>query len=61
MQRLVVGGGVAGTSCAGMLARLCPNDSVTLIAPSNTVHVRRLNHSVKPFDRLTYPHSTSSA
>ena len=34
---LIVGGGIAGVSCAEMLAINCPNESILLISASPTV------------------------
>ena len=39
MRFVVVGGGVAGTSCALQLCKLCPDSSVTLVAPDATLKV----------------------
>eukprot|EP00903_Cladosiphon_okamuranus_P013090 g12210.t1 len=34
---LVVGGGIAGSTCAIELSRLCPSSKVTLVSPSSTI------------------------
>lgn len=34
---VIVGGGIAGVSCAQELAQLCPSAQVTIISESNTV------------------------
>ena len=42
MRLVVVGGGVAGTSCALQLCKLCPESTITLVAPDATLKVSKV-------------------
>ena len=41
MRHVVIGGGVAGVSCAEELCRLVPQDTVTLVAADKVLKVVR--------------------
>ena len=45
---VIVGGGIAGVSCAEMLSVLCPNESILLISASPTIKaVTNISHLTK--------------
>ena len=44
----IIGGGIAGVSCAEMLSTLCPNDKILLLTASPVVKaVTNLSHLTK--------------
>ena len=51
---VIVGGGIAGVSCAEMLSTLCPNERVLLISASPTVkavtNISNLTKLISTFD-----------
>ena len=51
---VIVGGGIAGVSCAEMLSTLCPNERILLISASPTVkavtNISNLTKLISTFD-----------
>ena len=58
---VVVGGGIAGVSCAEELAALCPDDHVTLVSASavlkGATNVVRLTEHLDDFDVVPHGHA----